>query len=126
MKTAHDLVEEARQHIDEVSPEAAETLMREADAVIDVREPDEYQSGHIPGAINIPRGLLEFRLSNSPELAARDLNVILYCKTSGRAALAARSLADMGYLQGRSIEGGYDAWHEAGKPIARPTLPPFE
>ncbi|WP_049269394.1 MULTISPECIES: rhodanese-like domain-containing protein [Pseudomonadaceae] len=126
MKTAHDLVEEARQHIDEVSPEAAETLMREADAVIDVREPDEYQSGHIPGAINIPRGLLEFRLSNSPELAARDLNVILYCKTSGRAALAARSLADMGYLQVRSIEGGYDAWHEAGKPIARPTLPPFE
>ena len=44
MKTAHDLVEEARQHIDEVSPEAAETLMREADAVIDVGEPDEYQS----------------------------------------------------------------------------------
>ena len=126
MKTAHDLVEEARQHIDEVSPEAAETLMREADAVIDVREPDEYQSGHIPGAINIPRGLLEFRLSNSPELAARDLNVMLYRKTSGRAALAARSLADMGYLQVRSIEGGYDAWHEAGKPIARPTLPPFE
>ena len=126
MKTAHDLVEEARQHIDEVSPEAAETLMREADAVIDVREPDEYQSGHIPGAINIPRGLLEFRLSNSPELAARDLDVMLYCKTSGRAALAARSLADMGYLQVRSIEGGYDAWHEAGKPIARPTLPPFE
>lgn len=126
MKTAHDMVEEARQHIDEVSPEAAETLMREADAVIDVREPDEYQSGHIPGAINIPRGLLEFRLSNSPELAARDLNVMLYCKTSGRAALAARSLADMGYLQVRSIEGGYDAWHEAGKPIARPTLPPFE
>ena len=69
---------------------------------------------------------LEFRLSNSPELAARDLNVMLYCKTSGRAALAARSLADMGYLQVRSIEGGYDAWHEAGKPIARPTLPPFE
>ena len=126
MKTAHDLVEEARQHIDEVSPEAAETLMREADAVIDVREPDEYQSGHIPGAINIPRALLEFRHSNSPELAARDLNVMLYCKTSGRAALAARSLADMGYLQVRSIEGGYDAWHEAGKPIARPTLPPFE
>ena len=126
MKTAHDLVEEARQHIDEVSLEATEMLMREADAVIDVREPDEYQAGHIPGAINIPRGLLEFRLSNSPELAARDLNLMLYCKTSGRAALAARSLADMGYLQVRSIQGGYDAWQEAGKPIARPTLPPFE
>lgn len=126
MKTAHDLVEEARQHIDEVSLEATEMLMREADAVIDVREPDEYQAGHIPGAINIPRGLLEFRLSNSTELAARDLNLMLYCKTSGRAALAARSLADMGYLQVRSIQGGYDAWQEAGKHIARPTLPPFE
>lgn len=119
MKTAHDLVEEARQHIDEVSPEAAETLMREADAVIDVREPDEYQSGHIPGAINIPRGLLEFRLSNSPELAARDLNVILYCKTSGRAALAALSLKQMGYLHVTSIAGGFDAWLAAGKPVIK-------
>ena len=125
MKTAHDLVEEARQHIDEVSLDAAEMLMREADAVIDVREPDEYQAGHIPGAINIPRGLLEFRLSNSPELAARDLNLMLYCKTSGRAALAARAMQDMGYLQVQSIAGGFDAWAAAGKPVAAPSTPTF-
>ena len=126
MKTAHDLVEEARQHIDEVSLDAAEMLMREADAVIDVREPDEYQAGHIPGAINIPRGLLEFRLSNSPELAARDLNLMLYCKTSGRAALAARAMHDMGYLQVQSIAGGFDAWVAAGKPVAAPASPSFD
>lgn len=125
MKTAHDLVEEARQHIDEVSLDAAEMLMREADAVIDVREPDEYQAGHIPGAINIPRGLLEFRLSNSPELAARDLNLMLYCKTSGRAALSACAMQEMGYVRVQSIAGGFDAWAAAGKPIGRPSLPAF-
>ena len=126
MKSAHDLVMAAKAHIREIPLEQADAALAAADVLIDVREADEFAAGHLPGAVLVPRGLLEFRLSNSPELAARDLNVILYCKTSGRAALAARSLADMGYLQVRSIEGGYDAWHEAGKPIARPTLPPFE
>lgn len=126
MKTAHDLVEEARSRIDEINLEEAQLLIREADAVIDVHEPDEYQAGHIPGAINIPRGLLEFKLSNSPELCPRDLALVLYCKTSGRAALAACSLADMGYLKVHSIQGGFDAWQAANKPIMTPSLPVFE
>lgn len=126
MKNAHDLVTAAKQRIQEVSLENAEQAIQAADAVIDVREADEYAAGHIPGAIHISRGMLEFRLSNAPELASRDLDIVLYCKTSGRAALAACALSDMGYLRVKSITGGFDAWSAAGKPVARPSLPSFE
>ncbi|MBE7373098.1 rhodanese-like domain-containing protein [Pseudomonas lopnurensis] len=126
MKTAHDLVEQARSHIQEVSLADAEAAIQAADLLIDVREADEYHQGHIASALNIPRGLLEFKLSSTPELGARDLNILLYCKTSGRAALAAASLQEMGYLRVKSIAGGFDAWHEAGLPIVKPSLPSFE
>lgn len=126
MKNAHDLVVAAKSRITEIPLEDADAAIRQADVLIDVREADEFQAGHLAGAINIPRGLLEFRLSNMPELAARDLSIVLYCKTSGRAALAACSLLEMGYLQVRSIAGGIDAWEAAGKPLVKPQLPSFE
>lgn len=126
MKTAHDLVAAAKQNIREISPDDAELAIRDADLLIDVRESDEYAAGHIPGAVHISRGLLEFKLSNTAELSARDLRIVLYCKTSGRAALAACSLREMGYLQVSSVAGGFDAWVAAGKPAARPALPSFE
>ena len=126
MKTAHDLVAAAKSRIQEVTVEEAEQAIREADVLLDVREADEYVAGHLPGAIHASRGMLEFKLSNSPELSARDLKIVLYCKTSGRAALAACALHDMGYLQVKSISGGFDAWANAGKPVVKPTLPTFE
>ncbi|WP_150302609.1 rhodanese-like domain-containing protein [Pseudomonas saliphila] len=126
MKTAHDLVADAKPQIREAELAAAEAAIREADVLIDVREADEFRAGHIPGAINIPRGLLEFKLSNDPELSARDRKLVLYCKTSGRSILAARSLQEMGYLQVLSLQGGFDAWCEAGKTVVTPTLPSFE
>ncbi|MBN9696141.1 MAG: sulfurtransferase [Zoogloea sp.] len=126
MKTPHDLVTEARQHITEVSLQEAEAAIREADALIDVREADEFAGGHLPGAILMPRGVLEFRLAGHPELSRRDLNIVLYCKTSGRAALAARSLKEMGYLSVCSIAGGIDAWAAAGKPVVKPEMPSFD
>lgn len=126
MKNAHDLVAEAKALIREVSLEQADAAIRDAAALIDVREPEEFQAGHLPGAMNIPRGVLEFRLSAMPELEARDLPLLIYCKTSGRAALAARSLQEMGYLQVQSLAGGFDAWQAAGKPLIEPQLPSFE
>ena len=96
MKTAHDLVTAAKARIQEVAVDQAEQAIREADVLIDVREADEYAAGHVPGAVLIPRGMLEFRLSNTPELEPRDLKIVLYCKTSGRAALAACALHEMG------------------------------
>lgn len=126
MKTAQDLVAEARQHIQEIPLEQAEEAIRQADLLVDVRDPDEYRVSHIPGAVNISRGLLEFKFSNDPTLENRDLNIVVYCKTSGRAALSARALQEMGYRNVRSIAGGFDAWQEAGKPVAQPELPAFE
>ncbi|MFW9594479.1 MAG: rhodanese-like domain-containing protein [Macromonas sp.] len=125
MKTAHDLVAAAKARVQEVTVDQAEEAIREADVLIDVREADEYAVGHVPGAVLIPRGLLEFRMSNTPAMESRGLNIVLYCKTSGRAALAACALQDMGYLNVRSIAGGFDAWQQAGKPVAKPELPSF-
>lgn len=125
MKTAYDLVVAAKGRIQEISVAAAEQAIRDARVLIDVREADEYAAGHLPGAVHISRGMLEFKLSSNPELSARDIAIVLYCKTSGRAALAACALHDMGYLNVKSISGGFDAWAAAGKPVVKPSLPSF-
>jgi rhodanese-related sulfurtransferase len=59
-------------------------------------------------------------------LSGRDLKVVLYCKTSGRAALAAQTMQSMGYLNVSSIAGGFDAWAAAGKTVVKPEQPAFE
>ena len=125
MKTPQDLVAAAKAHVQEVPLAQAEAAIREADALIDVREESEFAAGHIPGAIHASRGMLEFKLAGNPALQARDIKVVLYCKTSGRAALSAQSLQAMGYLNVQSIAGGYDAWVAAGLPVARPEAPSF-
>lgn len=126
MKTAHDLVAAAKNRVQEISVQAAEQAIREADVLVDVREADEFAAGHVPGAVHISRGMLEFRFSGMPALQSRDLKIVLYCKTSGRAALAGAALHDMGYLNVQSIAGGFDAWAAAGKPVAKPDAPSFE
>ncbi|MEJ7137243.1 rhodanese-like domain-containing protein [Amphibiibacter pelophylacis] len=120
MKTALDLVAQAKTRIREISVSEAPDALRAADVILDVREADEYAAGHLPGAILVPRGVLEFRLSATPELSRRDLAIMLYCKTSGRAALAACALQDMGYLNVSSIAGGFDAWAAAGQDVVKP------
>ncbi|MBN8488746.1 MAG: sulfurtransferase [Burkholderiales bacterium] len=125
MKQAMDLVMAAKARVTEVPAADAAAAVRDADVLIDVREESEFAAGHIPGAIHASRGMLEFKLSANPALQARDLKVLLYCKTSGRAALAAVAMQEMGYLNVRSISGGYDAWVAAGQPVARPEQPNF-
>ena len=126
MKTAHDLVAAAKSRVQEISIADAEQAIRDADVLVDVREADEFAAGHIGGAVHMSRGLLEFKFSGSPALQARDTKVVLYCKTSGRAALAACALHDMGYLNVKSIASGFDAWAAAGKPVAKPEAPSFD
>lgn len=126
MKTAHDLVTEAKALIEEVTIKDADQAIQDADVLIDVREADEYAAGHISGAIHASRGMLEFKLTNDSILSSRELKVVLYCKTSGRAALAAASMNNMGYLHVKSITGGFDAWISAEKPIVVPHLPTFD
>ena len=126
MKTAHDLVMEAKANVREIALQDAEEAIRQADVLIDVREADEFAAGHLPGAVLVPRGLLEFKLSGTPALSGRDLKVVLYCKTSGRAALAAQAMQSMGYLNVSSVAGGFDAWAAAGKPVVKPEQPAFD
>ncbi|MGG2396098.1 rhodanese-like domain-containing protein [Pseudomonas sp. SH1-B] len=126
MKNAHDLVMAARSRITEVNLEQADAAIRGAELLIDVREADEFDAAHIPGAIHIPRGLLEFKLSNDPQLARRDLNLVLYCKNSGRSALAADALREMGYRHVLSLAGGIEAWQAAGREVVEPVLPSFD
>lgn len=123
MKTAHDLVVAAKANVKEVSLDQAQEAILESDFLIDVRETEEYLMGHIPGALHISRGMLEFKMSADPALEARDNKIVLYCKTSGRAALCASALHEMGYVNVLSLAGGMDAWQNSGKPVARPNLP---
>jgi rhodanese-related sulfurtransferase len=126
MKTAHDLVAAAKTRVQEIAVPDAPAAIREADVLVDVREADEYAAGHLPGAVHISRGMLEFKFSANPALQPRDLKIVLYCKTSGRAALSAAALHEMGYLNVLSIAGGFDAWVAAGQPVAKPEAPSFE
>lgn len=126
MKTAMDLVAAAKAQVAEIPVADAEAAIRDADVLLDVREAEEFAAGHLPGAVHASRGLLEFKLSGSPQLASRDLSFVIYCKTSGRAALAAVVMREMGYLNVKSIAGGFDAWAAAGKPVHKPELPSFD
>lgn len=126
MKTAHDLVVQAKALTREVPVEQVDGVIRNADLVLDVREADEYAAGHLPGAVHASRGMLEFKLSASPDWSRRDLKVVLYCKTSGRAALAASAMKEMGYTNVTSIAGGFDAWVAAGKLVETPPQPSFD
>ncbi len=126
-QTAMRLVADARQNITEISAEQMQNKLDESGyALIDVREPHEFVSGHLPGASCIPRGVLEFQVDAHPavngeqdiSLLDRDRELIIYCLTGGRAALAAESLQKMGYSNVKSIAGGWKAWTEAKLPTA--------
>lgn len=125
MKSAHDLVVAARQSISEVSPSEVAALLRGKILLIDVREPGEFSGGHLPGAVNIPRGLLEFKLSENLESFQDGKPLVVYCKSGGRSALCAEALQRM-ELQGvLSMAGGFDAWAAEGLPVDSPPLPSF-
>lgn len=126
MKTAHDLVLEAKKNIQEVTLDEARLEMNAGVLLIDVREPGEFEEGHVPGAMNIPRGMLEFKMSQDEKLADRNRSILVYCKTSGRAALSAAALQSLGYACVHSIAGGFDAWCGAGFPTDKPKSLSFE
>ena len=121
-KPAHELVQEARKSVNECSPAAIhDQLIGAPDTLlIDVREPDEYRQGHIAGSINIPRGMLEFRISSEPQLQNLSRPIVIYCKTSGRAALSVVAMQTMGFNNVMSLAGGFDAWVAERRAIAKP------
>lgn len=120
-----DFVKAARSCIRECS---ADELQAKIDAaedmlLVDVRESSEHEQGHLPGAKLIPRGILEAAADPSyskhvPELAnARDRQVVLYCATGGRSAMAAAVLQMMGFRNVLSLDGGFSEWEKTGRPV---------
>jgi rhodanese-related sulfurtransferase len=108
------MVAVAKQQITEVTVTTAKQLLAEGNiVVVDTREESEYAAGHIANALLLPRGVLEFKIGNSPELADKSKAVLIYCRTGGRSALAAQTLQQLGYNNVLSMAGGFDAWQKA-------------
>ncbi len=86
--------------------------------VIDIREREEFEQGHVPGAIFIPRGFLELRIEQ--HAYDPDTPIVLYCAGGVRSALAARNLQEMGYSHVELLIGGFGGWKSAGLPVTVP------
>lgn len=107
-KTAAEMVEEAKKEVPTMSCEEYEKMLSDGTdhVLLDVREPAEYEEGHLKGAINIPRGVLEFKISE--QVSDKNMPIIICCKTGGRAALSGEALEEMGYEKVYYLEGGYE------------------
>lgn len=116
MKSGNDLIEEARTRVREVTPEA--TIARVAAdpkvLLLDIREPNEWNLGHAPKALFMPRGTLETTIEAVVE---RDRPIVVYCASGNRSALAADTLQQMGYSDVASLIGGFRGWVEGGGDI---------
>jgi rhodanese-related sulfurtransferase len=112
------LVSEAKKNITEISPEEAANKLQNHEAVIvDVREQDEWDEGHIPHAIHLSRGTIELDIEEKvPDTNAM---IVCHCGGGGRSALATESLQKMGYKNVRSMAGGFKAWKAAGLPTIK-------
>lgn len=95
--------------------EAQRRLDRRAALLIDVREPDEWQEGHVAGARHIPLGDLPARLAEVP----RDRDVLLFCRSGNRSGRATALLRERGYERALNVAGGIAAWQRAGLPVTR-------
>ncbi|HEX6654169.1 MAG TPA: rhodanese-like domain-containing protein [Thermoleophilaceae bacterium] len=123
-----EMVQDALKTVDTISAEAAKAQIDEGTAslVVDVREPNEFDQGHLPGAINVPRGLLELRADASSPVAdpgltaSREARIVVYClKAPGaRSVLAAETLGRMGYSNVVAMQGGLEEWRAAGLDVA--------
>lgn len=112
-KTATDLIEEAKKRIREVTPSEAMQMQEAVPGIVylDVREPMEWNLGHIPGAVFIPRGNLESRIEAT---IPRKKRIIIYCARGNRSALAADTMQQMGYADVASMSEGFIGWVDAG------------
>ncbi|MET3109062.1 rhodanese-related sulfurtransferase [Oxalobacteraceae bacterium GrIS 2.11] len=116
MKTVNELVASAKKEIVQIGINEFTALVDSAALIIDVREPGEFSTGSIRNALNIPRGLLEFKI-NDILASGSEATIGVLCRSGARAALAAQTLATMGYTDVRSLEGGLEAWIKDGGEI---------
>jgi rhodanese-related sulfurtransferase len=109
------LVAETKKRITEISPTEAAAKSKIGEAlIVDVREKDEWDEEHIPDAIHLSRGTIEFDIEE--KVPDQNAMIICHCGGGGRSALATESLQKMGYKNVRSMAGGFKAWKAAGLP----------
>jgi rhodanese-related sulfurtransferase len=124
MPTVAEMVAEARKRVQNLTPDELAAELESGDVLlVDVREPGERErAGAIEGAVEAPRGMLEFYADpTSPyhrDGFEPERRVILYCASGGRSALAAAMLQDLGYTDVAHLDGGMNGWKEQGRPLA--------
>jgi molybdopterin/thiamine biosynthesis adenylyltransferase/rhodanese-related sulfurtransferase len=120
LSTFKELIGRVKSGVREVSVVDARALAGQGAVLVDVREADEWQQGHAPDAVHVPRGFLELRIEE--KVPERSTPVVLYCAGGTRSALAARSLQELGYTDAASLAGGFGRWKEQGGPVVVPRV----
>ena len=123
MKTAKDYLDEANKSVNKLSTEEAVALHGKGGVFIDVRDSaDISTTGTIAGAVRIPRGFIEFAADEATPFHNKSLKksaeIYLFCGAGGQAALAGKTLTEMGYESVTNI-GGFADWKEAGGPVEK-------
>jgi len=124
-KTLDDLLAEARDRLERLEPEAAHAAQAEGAVLVDTRSHDERaRDGVIPGALHIPRSVLEWRLDpdtdrtfHNPHVVGLDQWIVLVCAHGESTSLAAATLQELGFVRATDVVGGFTAWHAAGLPV---------
>jgi molybdopterin/thiamine biosynthesis adenylyltransferase/rhodanese-related sulfurtransferase len=119
MATSRDLLAQAKAQITEVTTEEAQARL-DRSLVLDVREPEEYEQGAIPGSVHIPRGHLESQVEG--KVPDREGPILVICGSGFRSAFAAKTLQDLGYQDVASVAGGFNRWKDEGRPWRAPRV----
>jgi len=114
-----EMVAKAKTSIKAVSPADVKAMLdkKEKAIYLDVRDAGEFSAGHLPGAMSISRGTLEFNVFN--KIPEQNAKIIVYCKTAGRSTLATKTLNDLGFKNALLMDAQYEDWVKAGYPVER-------
>ena len=113
MPTFRDLLAATKSEVVEVDPETAAAHIANGALVLDVREPDEYEEGALEDVIHIPRGHLEAQIEG--RILDKSAQVVIYCAGGVRSVFAAKTLAELGFSDVESMEGGFGRWKDEGR-----------
>jgi len=127
-KVVTDMVAKAKVKLTIIDMKAFKQVLDQDNkvAMIDVREHKEFAAGHVPGAINLPRGVIEFNIwpyVGYPEKTDMNKRFYLYCKTGSRVALAAESLQELGFTNLVVVDMQFEDWEAADYPVTEPEFP---
>jgi molybdopterin/thiamine biosynthesis adenylyltransferase len=118
MPSFRDLLKATKAQIREVDPAGADELLARGALLLDVREPDEYEQGAVPGSVHIPRGHLESQVES--RVPDHDRPIVVMCAGGTRSAFAAKTLNELGYQDVVSMDGGFNKWKDEGRRWDKP------